>query len=396
MKKETQNIPELRFAKFLDVWKLIILGDLLSFKNGINAGKEQYGRGVKFINVLDIINNRYINYDNIIGSVEITDKEFEKNEVIYGDILFQRSSETREEVGQANVYLDKKQSAVFGGFVIRGRRKTEYNPLFMNLLMKTSSARKEITTKSGGSTRYNVGQDTLSQVSLALPSLPEQQKIASFLTAVDKKIEQLTRKKELLEQYKKGVMQKIFSQEIRFKDDNGQDYPDWELSDFQSHMKIKTGNKDTQNKVDDGKYPFFVRSNNLERINSYGYDGEAILTSGDGVGVGKNFHYVNQKFDYHQRVYCLHNFKKSVSGIFVYYYFSTHFYRRVLRLSAKNSVDSVRMAMVAKMDLPLPTIFEQQKIANLLSSIDKKITKTQTQLTQTKTFKKGLLQKMFV
>jgi len=234
-KNEVEKTPKLRFPEFEGEWKNIKLGELFSFKNGINADKEKYGSGVKFINVLDIINNHYITYNNILGSVEITEKEFEKNEVTYGDILFQRSSETREEVGQANVYLDKERSAVFGGFVIRGKKIADYQPIFMNYLLKTWLARKEITTRSGGSTRYNVGQDTLRKIVIYSTSISEQKKIASCLSKVGQKIQQLTRKKELLEQYKKGVMQKIFSRELRFKDDNGNNFSDWEekqLSEF--------------------------------------------------------------------------------------------------------------------------------------------------------------------
>ncbi len=104
---------------------------------------------------------------------------------------------------------------------------------------------------------------------------------------------------------------------------------------------VTTGNKDTQNRVENGSYPFFVRSQTIERINSYTFDGEAILTSGDGVGVGKNFHYIDGKFDYHQRVYCLTNFKNGVFGKYLFFYFAEKFNERVMRMSAKNSVDSV-------------------------------------------------------
>lgn len=85
---------------------------------------------------------------------------------------------------------------------------------------------------------------------------------------------------------------------------------EWEVKKLGEISEIKTGSKDTQNKVEDGLYPFFVRSNSVERINTYSFDGEAILTSGDGVGVGKNIHYINGKFDFHQRVYSIRNFKK--------------------------------------------------------------------------------------
>ncbi len=208
-------------------WEVKRLEELLLFKNGINATKEQYGKGIKFINVMDIINNDFIFHDNIIGCVEITEKAFEDSKVGYGDVLFQRSSETREEVGQASVYLDKDKSATFGGFVTRGKKIGEYNPIFMNFLLKTDLIRKDITDKSGGSTRYNVGQETLKSVTIDLPSISEQNKIAEFLIAIDEKIAQLTHKCELLAQYKKGVMQKIFSQEVRFKDEDGRNFPDW-------------------------------------------------------------------------------------------------------------------------------------------------------------------------
>ncbi len=148
-------VPKLRFREFEENWYKTKLGDFLTFKNGLNSDKEKYGSGIKFINVLDIINNDFITYNRIRGSVEVTDKEIEKNSVSYGDILFQRSSETREEVGQSNVYLDPDKTAVFGGFVIRGKRIRDYNPLFLHFLLKTDSARNEITSKSGGSTRYN-------------------------------------------------------------------------------------------------------------------------------------------------------------------------------------------------------------------------------------------------
>jgi type I restriction enzyme S subunit len=122
MSEQTDSkVPQIRFKGFTEDWIEMPMAELLSFKNGYNAGGEQYGTGEKFINVLDIIENDYITHDRIIGRVNISDEDFKKNEVTYGDILFQRSSETREEVGQANVYLDQHKSATFGGFVIRGK-----------------------------------------------------------------------------------------------------------------------------------------------------------------------------------------------------------------------------------------------------------------------------------
>jgi type I restriction enzyme S subunit len=192
-------------------WEEKTLGELLSFKNGFNAEKSQYGTGVKFINVLDVLTPRPISHDTIIGRVEIPAKDFSKFEVKYGDLLFQRSSETREDVGQANVYVDQGQSAGFGGFVIRGHPKTEFNPLFMNYLLRTPLARNEITTKSGGSTRYNVSQETLGETRVVMPSsIPEQTKIANFLSVLDRKIESVATQIAETQTFKRGLLQQMF------------------------------------------------------------------------------------------------------------------------------------------------------------------------------------------
>lgn len=178
---------------------------------------------------------------------------------------------------------------------------------------------------------------------------------------------------------------------LRFKEFSDK----WQVFNLEELSDVTTGNKDTQNRLDDGEFPFFVRSQTVEKINSYAYDGEAVLTSGDGVGVGKNFHYINGKFDYHQRVYCIFNFKSQVSGKYIFYYFSEKFNKRVMGLSAKNSVDSVRRSMITEMPISIPTLSEQTKIANFLTAIDEKIsllTQKHDLLTQ---YKKGVMQQIF-
>ena len=195
MSVKEKKAPALRFPEYKDHLIEKNLGDLLEFKNGINATKEQYGSGVKFINVLDILNNDFITHDKIIGSVDVDKTVADKFPVSYGDILFQRSSETREEVGTASVYLDRNHKATFGGFVIRGRKIGEYEPVFLNNILKTDALRNQITSKSGGSTRYNVGQEILSSTLLQLPSLTEQTKVASVFTTIAKKLQSLKRKK---------------------------------------------------------------------------------------------------------------------------------------------------------------------------------------------------------
>jgi type I restriction enzyme S subunit len=169
----------------------------------------------------------------------------------------------------------------------------------------------------------------------------------------------------------------------------------WRTVFLKDIVNIGTGNKDTKDKSANGAYPFFVRSDNVERINSYSYDGVAILTSGDGAGVGKIFHYIDGKFDYHQRVYALTNFKDSADSKYVFQYFSSHFYDRAIRLSAKNSVDSVRMDMIAKMPIPLPSLIEQQKIANFLTAVDDKIDALKTKVVTLRDYKNNVVQAVY-
>lgn len=145
---------------------------------------------------------------------------------------------------------------------------------------------------------------------------------------------------------------------------------DWDVERLDAHAVIKTGARNTQDRVEDGRYPFFVRSQQVESINSYSYDGEAVLTAGDGVGTGKVYHYINGRFDVHQRVYRISDFSDRLNGRYFFYQFSTRFYDRIMSMTAKSSVDSVRMEMIAGMQIPLPKPAEQRAIAAALSDVD--------------------------
>ncbi|MEQ8852801.1 restriction endonuclease subunit S [Gimesia sp.] len=147
----------------------------------------------------------------------------------------------------------------------------------------------------------------------------------------------------------------------------------WTVEHVGEFAQIGTGGRDTQDKVPDGKYPFYVRSQTVERINSYSYDGVAVLTAGDGVGTGKVFHFVEGRFDFHQRVYKVSDFAEHVWPRYFYEFFRRHFIRQVVRYTAKTSVDSVRMEMISKMAIPLPPLSTQKKIASLLQTYDEEI-----------------------
>lgn len=143
------NVPHLRFPEFHWEWEKHGLSEYLDFKNGLNPDSKRFGKGIKFISVMDILNNPVITYDCIRASVQATDAEISSFSVENGDILFQRSSETLEDVGRANVYIDDKV-AVFGGFVIRGKKKANYNPLFFRYLLSSPYARKRIIPMGAG------------------------------------------------------------------------------------------------------------------------------------------------------------------------------------------------------------------------------------------------------
>ncbi|EGO9490579.1 restriction endonuclease subunit S [Enterococcus faecalis] len=169
----------------------------------------------------------------------------------------------------------------------------------------------------------------------------------------------------------------------------------WEQRKSKELCTISTGKGNTQDKIDDGIYPFYVRSATIEKSNDYLYDQEAVLTVGDGVGTGKVFHYVNGKYNLHQRVYRMYDFNY-VSAKYFYYYFSNNFYKRVMSMTAKTSVDSVRMEMIADMNIVFPSVKEQEKIVALFSNLDDTIALHQRKLDLLKETKKGFLQKMFV
>ena len=184
----------------------------------------------------------------------------------------------------------------------------------------------------------------------------------------------------------KNEHNKINVPNLRFPEFQGE----WEKCKFRDVCNISTGNKNTQDKIDDGIYPFYVRSQTVERINSWTFNGEAILTAGDGVGVGKVFHHTYGKIGVHQRVYILSEFKCDANYLF--HFFSSKFYNRVKRMSAKNSVDSVRKEMIADMPLSLPSHQEQVKIGHLLSLHDERIATQNKIIDKLQSLIKGIAQ----
>ena len=208
--KEGEQYPEIRFPGFKDPWEQKKLGEILQFQNGFNGGREVYGEGTALISVIDILNNQFITYDCIRGKATVDDDNQERFSVRYGDVLFQRSSENVEDAGTSNVYVDTENTAIFGGFVIRGRQIAPYSPRFMKYLLDTKAVRNQITKKAQGAQHINVSQETLKDVLICLPSKREQEAVEGFLCDIDNLISLHQRKCELLKTLKKAFLQQMF------------------------------------------------------------------------------------------------------------------------------------------------------------------------------------------
>lgn len=204
-------VPNLRFREFSFPWHQTSIKDLLSFQNGINGAAEQYGKGIKYISVGDILNNDYITYDKIVGSIDISQETLKNYSVTYGDILFQRSSEIKDDIGRTNVYLDKDNTATFGGFVIRGKKIGDYNPSFFSFLLKSPSSRKSIVRLGAGAQHYNIGQENIKTLSFYFPNEIEQVKIANLLSKIDERIQTQSKIINDYKMLKKSIVERIIS-----------------------------------------------------------------------------------------------------------------------------------------------------------------------------------------
>lgn len=170
---------------------------------------------------------------------------------------------------------------------------------------------------------------------------------------------------------------------------------DWKIRTIGETACVTTGAQNTQDKEDDGLYPFYVRSQKVERINKFLYDTEGVVTAGDGVGTGKVFHYVNGKFGLHQRCYLIYNFKEELNCKYFFWVFSQRFFERVQSMTAKSSVDSVRRDMITEMQIPIPpTITEQERIAEALSDVDGLLRELDGVIAKKRAIKQGAMQEL--
>jgi|SRR5690554_186321 len=397
--KEKRVVPELRFKEFDEGWekkKLLETSKIITGSTPPTNVAEYYNGDYLFVSPADLNNGKYVEKTK----TTLTKKGFDKGRVIpKGSVYFVSIGSTIGKVGQAK--YDSITNQQINSLVA----KKEYsNDFLYSLLYKNGN---KIKSLAGVQAVPLLNKTDFSNLIFYFPSLPEQKKIASFLSKVDEKITLLTKKKELLEEYKKGVTQKIFKQEIRFKDENGNDFPQWEKVNgnvlFDS-ISDKNHNSDlpilaiTQ---DQGAVPRDLIDYNIT-VTKKSVDSYKVVQIGDFVISLRSFQggieYSNYKGICSPAYIILRPSSENVNRKFYKYYLKTSSYILQLQKNLEGIRDGkmISYKYFSEIKIPFPALNEQIKIADFLSSIDKKIMAVDNQLSLAKEWKKGLLQKMFV
>lgn len=279
----------------------------------------------------------------------------------YGDILFAITGESVEEIAKSTAYVGHEKCLAGGDIVVL---KHTQNPKYLSYALSTSFAQAQ---KSKGKVKSKVVHSSvpaIRDIRIPLPPLPVQQEIVRILDSFteltaelnEKLIAELTARKKQYEYY----CQKVFAF----------DNSTIEWVTLSQIADIGTGNSNTNEELEDGKYPFFVRSQEVRRKNTFEYDETAIITSGDGVGVGKIFHYVEGKYALHQRAYRIHITDERVEPKFYFYYMKSSFLSYIEKASFHSSVTSIRRPMLNNFPVPIPSIEEQHRIVSILDRFD--------------------------
>jgi type I restriction enzyme S subunit len=375
------NVPPLRFPEFTKEWEEHALAEYLDFKNGLNPDVKRIGRGLPFISVMDILADGTINYDSIRGKVEATEREIENFSVEKGDILFLRSSETLEDVGRANVYMDNR-TAVYGGFVIRGRKIGDYNPLFFKYLLSTPLARKRTCRMGAGAQHFNIGQDGLSKISLCFPLMEEQNKIARLLSLIDERIATQNKIIEKLQSLIKGLrvccMQRNGSNNVYLS----------EIAQIYQPQTISSAEL-----TEDG---FLVYGANgiIGKYKDYNHKTEQICITCRGNTCGMvNYTKPMSWITGNAMVINTDKYQDKVYKKYLYHYLSAYNFNSIISGSGQPQI--VRTPL-EKLKITLPTISEQKQKAMILDKVQDKIEINHNILNLYILQKQYLLRQMFI
>ncbi|QNJ97027.1 restriction endonuclease subunit S [Constantimarinum furrinae] len=428
--KEVSNernikVPALRFNEFEEIIEESLFGNHYTFHstNSLSRDKLNYNHGeVRNIHYGDIHTKFQTHFYLVKEHVPFINDDVdlarikEDSYCKVGDLVIADASEDYADIGKCIELIDINNERLLAGLhTFLARPSQESTSLgYMSFLLKSWKLRRQIMTIAQGTKVLSLSTGRVSKLKLNLPSLPEQQKIASFLSSVDQKIQQLTTKKELLEQYKKGVMQKLFSRELRFKDKDGKAFPEWEEKYFKDIViKYRLGGNYT-NTEEETIYPLIKMGNlgrgtmNTKKLDYIPIDEE--IDPKDKIRYGDLFFNTRNTLELVGKVSIWRNelpiayynsnlmYLKFDDNFFMNYRLNSYEGIKGLKRFATGttSVAAIYTKDLLKLKLNIPCLEEQKKIATYLSSIDSKIENVNNQITLTQTFKKGLLQQMFV
>ncbi len=413
----SDNVPRLRFPGFQVEWKKSKLKEITNkIQDGTHFSPTIIENGSCMYLTSKNIRNGYMDFRDVsFISQESHNEIYKRCEVKYGDILITKDGAN---VGNICINTLKNEFSLLSSVAfIRSDSSIASNEYIYHYIC-SPIGQTEIKSFVSGQAITRITLSKLSIFKISFPSLPEQQKIASFLTTVDEKLQALKKKKTLLEQYKKGVMQKIFSQEIRFKDDNGKEYPEWEekkLGEMGETYNGLTGK--TKEDFGIGKpyiqYKQIFDDSKID-ISRFDYVNIGINEKQNKVLFGDVFFTVSSETpdeigtasvlldtlgELYLNSFCFGfrpNSLKEMSPNFSRYLFRNELFRNsIIKLAQGSTRYNMSKIQLMKLTLKLPQVNEQTKIANFLSAIDDKINHCQTQIEKTEMWKKGLLQRMF-
>jgi type I restriction enzyme S subunit len=403
------NIPELRFKEFSGEWEEKKLGSYGKLINGLTYSPNDISdNGLLVLRSSNIQNYQLTYEDNVYVNIELAEDTLIKE----NDILICVRNGSKRLIGKSTIIPKNIQKATHGAFMTVFRSD---NNKFIFHWFQTTIFYKQVH-KNLGATINSINGNDLKKFKTIFPQKQEQQKIASFLTSIDKRIEQLTKKIELQENYKKGVMQKIFSQDIRFKKDDGSEFEEWEEKRLKDVL-FEHKERNTENKISEvfsvaktkgvvNQVEHLGRSYSAIDLRNYKivFPNDIVYTKSPTSDFPFGIIKQNKlnRIGVVSTLYAVFKPLNKYIGSFLDYYFSSwvntyNYLNPLVHKGAKNTMNINNSDFLngAKISMPTSEI-EQTKIANFLSSIDKKIEFTKQQLEKTKEFKRGLLQRMFV
>jgi len=417
MKPEPRNTPALRFPEFEGNLVDRPLSDIVVEHNsGIYKSASLYGFGANIVGVSDWYSISSID-GQTFNMVPLTGEELSKFSLDEGDLIYGESSLVREGIAKTLYVTGKGAGTAFEWHTRRFKVDLKVVvPSYVHYNLEAPAARRRIMRVATQTALTGITTKDYFATTIYLPNKSEQQKIAAFLSAVDERIRQLARKKELLLKYKKGVLEQIFSQKIRFKDESGNDFPDWEeknlgtvaqyirnglsLNQESGYVGVKVTRIET---ISDGTINLekvgFIKTE--EDISDYRLQvGDILFSNINSVAHIGKMAYVDQEYDLYHGMNLLNiRFdRKRHNSRFFYFLMETFGYRKHFQRICNRAVNqaSINQTDLKKTQLLVPCLDEQSKIASFLDEIDKKISLVSQQVGTTNTFKMGLLQQMFV